>query len=444
MVNKMGTLDLSILSFGGGVFEVLSTDGDTHLGGSDVDEKIINWLAEEFKKDEGVDLTKDSMAMQRLKEAAEKAKIELSSSMSTEINLPYITAADGNPKHLVKTLTRAKFEALIQDLIKRSIEPCKKALEDAKLTKDDIDEVILVGGTTRIPSIQEAVKEFFGKEPSKAVNPDEAVSLGAAIQGAILNKEQGVGDIVLLDVTPLNIGLETVGGAMTKIIEANTTIPCKKSETFTTAVDNQSAVTIKVLQGNRPLASQNKQLGIFNLEGIMPAKRGIPRINVEFNLDANGILTVKASDEATGKEQSIRIEASSNLSKEEIARMKAEAEQNAEADKAEREKIEVVNKGDQIVFTQEKMLSEQAANLTSDEKAKVEGLVNGMKDAVKAKDVDKINELEKAINDAWNEISSRIYASNQANNAKQQEQAASGSTADGSEKVEEADFEEVK
>lgn len=439
-----GTLDLSILSFGGGVFEVLSTDGDTHLGGSDVDEKIINWLAEEFKKDEGVDLTKDSMAMQRLKEAAEKAKIELSSSMSTEINLPYITAADGNPKHLVKTLTRAKFEALIQDLIKRSIEPCKKALEDAKLTKDDIDEVILVGGTTRIPSIQEAVKEFFGKEPSKAVNPDEAVSLGAAIQGAILNKEQGVGDIVLLDVTPLNIGLETVGGAMTKIIEANTTIPCKKSETFTTAVDNQSAVTIKVLQGNRPLASQNKQLGIFNLEGIMPAKRGIPRINVEFNLDANGILTVKASDEATGKEQSIRIEASSNLSKEEIARMKAEAEQNAEADKAEREKIEVVNKGDQIVFTQEKMLSEQAANLTSDEKAKVEGLVNGMKDAVKAKDVDKINELEKAINDAWNEISSRIYASNQANNAKQQENATSGSTADGSEKVEEADFEEVK
>lgn len=440
-----GTLDLSILSFGGGVFEVLSTDGDTHLGGSDVDEKIINWLAEEFKNDEGVDLTKDSMAMQRMKEAAEKAKIELSSSMSTEINLPYITAVDGNPKHLVKTLTRAKFESLIEDLIARSIEPCKKALEDAKLTKDDISEVILVGGTTRIPSVQNAVKEFFGKEPSKAVNPDEAVSLGAAIQGAILNKEQGVGDIVLLDVTPLNIGIETMGGVMTKLIEANTTIPCKKSETFTTAVDNQSAVTIKVLQGNRPLASQNKQLGLFNLEGIMPAKRGIPKINVEFNIDANGILTVKASDQATGKEQSIRIEASSNLSKEEIERMKAEAEQNAAADKVERDKIEVVNKGDQIVSTQEKMLDEQSANLTSDEKSKVENLVSSMKEAVKSKDVDKINELEKSINDTWNEISSRIYAKNQADNAKQQEQAASGSTAsDGGEKVEEADFEEVK
>ena len=296
-----GTLDVSILSFGGGVFEVLSTDGDTHLGGSDVDEKVMNWLIDEFKNDEGVDISKDPMAMQRIKEAAEKAKIELSSTNSTEINLPYITAVDGMPKHLVKTLTKAKFESLIDDLVQRTIEPCKKALENAKLGIDEIDEVILVGGSTRIPAVQEAVKKFFGKEPSKNVNPDEVVSLGASVQGAILNKESGVGDIVLLDVTPLNLGLETLGNAMTNLIEANTTIPCKKTQTFTTAQDNQTAITVRVLQGNRPLASQNKQIGIFNLEGLMPAPKGVPQLEISFDIDANGLLTVTAKDKATNK-----------------------------------------------------------------------------------------------------------------------------------------------
>ena len=440
----MGTLDVSILSFGGGVFEVLSTDGDTHLGGSDVDEKVMNWLIDEFKNDEGVDISKDPMAMQRIKEAAEKAKIELSSTNSTEINLPYITAVDGMPKHLVKTLTKAKFESLIDDLVQRTIEPCKKALENAKLGIDEIDEVILVGGSTRIPAVQEAVKKFFGKEPSKNVNPDEVVSLGASVQGAILNKESGVGDIVLLDVTPLNLGLETLGNAMTNLIEANTTIPCKKTQTFTTAQDNQTAITVRVLQGNRPLASQNKQIGIFNLEGLMPAPKGIPQLEISFDIDANGLLTVTAKDKATNKEQSIRIEASSNLSEEEIKRMRAEAEANAEADKKERYVIDTVNKGDSIVFTQEKMLEEQKDNITADEKSKIEGLVSSMKEAVKDKNADKINELEKEINDVWNGISQRIYSSKAQDSS--QQTSSSGTTTEQAADAEpqDAEFEEVK
>ena len=438
-----GTLDVSILSFGGGVFEVLSTDGDTHLGGSDVDEKVMNWLIDEFKNDEGVDISKDPMAMQRIKEAAEKAKIELSSTNSTEINLPYITAVDGMPKHLVKTLTKAKFESLIDDLVKRTIEPCKKALENAKLGIDEIDEVILVGGSTRIPAVQEAVKKFFGKEPSKNVNPDEVVSLGASVQGAILNKESGVGDIVLLDVTPLNLGLETLGNAMTNLIEANTTIPCKKTQTFTTAQDNQTAITVRVLQGNRPLASQNKQIGIFNLEGLMPAPKGIPQLEISFDIDANGLLTVTAKDKATNKEQSIRIEASSNLSEEEIKRMRAEAEANAEADKKERDVIDTVNKGDSIVFTQEKMLEEQKDNITADEKSKIEGLVSSMKEAIKGKNADKINELEKEINEVWNGISQRIYSSNAQSNS--QQTSSSGTTEQAADaEPQDAEFEEVK
>ena len=439
-----GTLDVSILSFGGGVFEVLSTDGDTHLGGSDVDEKVMNWLIDEFKNDEGVDISKDPMAMQRIKEAAEKAKIELSSTNSTEINLPYITAVDGMPKHLVKTLTKAKFESLIDDLVQRTIEPCKKALENAKLGIDEIDEVILVGGSTRIPAVQEAVKKFFGKEPSKNVNPDEVVSLGASVQGAILNKESGVGDIVLLDVTPLNLGLETLGNAMTNLIEANTTIPCKKTQTFTTAQDNQTAITVRVLQGNRPLASQNKQIGIFNLEGLMPAPKGIPQLEISFDIDANGLLTVTAKDKATNKEQSIRIEASSNLSEDEIKRMRAEAEANAEADKKEREVIDTVNKGDSIVFTQEKMLDEQKDNITADEKSKIEGLVSSMKEAVKDKNADKINELEKEINEVWNGISQRIYSSKAQDSS--QQTSSSGTTTEQAADAEpqDAEFEEVK
>lgn len=439
----MGTLDVSILSFGGGVFEVLSTDGDTHLGGSDVDEKVMNWLIDEFKNDEGFDISKDPMAMQRVKEAAEKAKIELSSTNSTEINLPYITAVDGMPKHLVKTLTKAKFESLIDDLVQRTIEPCKKALENAKLGIDEIDEVILVGGSTRIPAVQEAVKKFFGKEPSKNVNPDEVVSLGASVQGAILNKESGVGNIVLLDVTPLNLGLETLGNAMTNLIEANTTIPCKKTQTFTTAQDNQTAITVRVLQGNRPLASQNKQIGIFNLEGLMPAPKGVPQLEISFDIDANGLLTVTAKDKATNKEQSIRIEASSNLSEEEIKRMRAEAEANAEADKKEREVIDTVNKGDSIVFTQEKMLEEQKDNITADEKSKIEGLVSSMKEAVKDKNADKINELEKEINEVWNGISQRIYSSKAQDSS--QQTSSSGTTEQTADaEPQDAEFEEVK
>ena len=436
-----GTFDISILEFGGGVFEVLSTNGDTHLGGDDFDQVIIDWLVQEFKNDEGVDLKADPMAMQRLKEAAEKAKIELSSSNSTEINLPYIMPVEGVPKHLVKTLTRAKFEQLSDALLKRHIEPCKKALEAAKLTATDIDEVILVGGSTRIPALQDVVKNVFGREPSKSVNPDEAVSLGACIQGAVLNKEGGVGDIVLLDVTPLTLGIETLGGVMTKLIDANTTIPCKKSETFSTAADNQTEVTIHVLQGERPMAAQNKSIGKFNLTGIMPAKRGIPQIEVTFDIDANGILKVSAKDKATGKEQAIRIEASSGLSKEEIERMKAEAEKYAETDKKEREIVDTVNKGDQIIFSQEKMIEEQKDNITSDEKSKLEGLLNALREAVKDKNVEKINELETSINETWNGISQRIYSSQQTNT---NESTTSNASTENADDVQDADFVEIK
>ena len=440
-----GTFDISILEFGGGVFEVLSTNGDTHLGGDDFDQVIIDWLVQEFKNDEGADLTTDPMAMQRLKEAAEKAKCELSVTNSTEINLPYIMPVNGTPKHMVKEITRAKFEQLSDSLLKRHIEPCKKALEDAKLTAADIDEVILVGGSTRIPALQQIVKEVFGREPSKAVNPDEAVSIGACVQGAVLNKEGGVGDIVLLDVTPLTLGIETMGGVMTKLIDANTTIPCKKSEVFSTAADNQTEVTIHVLQGERPMASQNKSIGKFNLTGIMPAKRGIPQIEVSFDIDANGILKVTAKDKATGKEQAIRIEASSGLSKEEIERMKAEAEQNAEADKKEREVADAINKGDQLIFAQEKLIEEQKDNITSDEKTKLDGLVNSLKDAVAAKDVNKINEIEKSINDTWNEVSQRVYASQQTQQTSQQasDEAAASEPAQEQPNVQDAEFEEV-
>ena len=381
-----GTFDISILEFGGGVFEVLSTNGDTHLGGDDFDQVIIDWLVQEFKNDEGADLKSDPMAMQRLKEAAEKAKIELSSSTSTEINLPYIMPVGGVPKHLVKTLTRAKFEQLAHGLIQACLAPCQKAMADAKLNTADIDEVILVGGSSRIPAVQELVKNYFGKEPSKGVNPDEVVAVGASIQGAILNKEGGVGDIVLLDVTPLTLGIETMGGVMTKLIEANTTIPCKKSEVFSTAADNQTEVTIRVLQGERPMANQNKQLGIFNLTGIAPARRGIPQIEVTFDIDANGILKVSAKDKATGKEQAIRIEASSGLSQDEINRMKAEAEANAEADKKERERVDKMNQADSMIFQTENQLKEIGDKIPAQHKPAIEQALQQLKDAHKAGD----------------------------------------------------------
>ena len=393
-----GTFDISILEFGGGVFEVLSTNGDTHLGGDDFDQVIIDWLAQGFKADEGIDLTKDPMAMQRLKEAAEKAKIELSSSTSTEINLPYISAEGGVPKHLVKTLTRAQFEQLAHNLIQACLVPCQNAMRDAGLSAGDIDEVILVGGSSRIPAVQTLVKNYFGKEPSKGVNPDEVVAVGASIQGAILNKESGVGDIVLLDVTPLTLGIETMGGVMTKLIDANSTIPCKKSEVFSTAVDNQTAVTIHVLQGERPMAAQNKSIGQFNLEGIAPARRGVPQIEVTFDIDANGILNVSAKDKATGKEQKIRIEASSGLSEEEINRMKAEAEANAEADKKEREKIDKLNQADSMIFQTENMLKEQGDKLPADVKAEMEAAIQKLKDAHKAQDLAAIDAATAELN----------------------------------------------
>ena len=436
-----GTFDISILEFGGGVFEVLSTNGDTHLGGDDFDQVIIKWLADGFKADEGIDLTKDPMAMQRLKEAAEKAKIELSSSTSTEINLPYISAEGGVPKHLVKTLTRAQFEQLAHDLIQACLVPCQNAIRDAKLQTSDIDEVILVGGSSRIPAVQTLVKNYFGKEPSKGVNPDEVVAVGAAIQGAILNKESGVGDIVLLDVTPLTLGIETMGGVMTKLIEANTTIPAKKSEIFSTAVDNQTAVTIHVLQGERPMAAQNKSIGQFNLEGIAPARRGVPQIEVTFDIDANGILNVSAKDKATGKEQKIRIEASSGLSQEEIDRMKAEAEQNAAADKAEREKVDKLNQADSMIFTTENFLKDNADKIPADKKAPIETALQQLKDAHKVADIAAIDTATAALNTAVQEASQQMYQGAGAQpgaDAGQQEQPKQDET------IQDADFEEVK
>ena len=443
-----GTFDISILEFGGGVFEVLSTNGDTHLGGDDFDQVIINWLADGFKAEEGVDLRKDPMAMQRLKEAAEKAKIELSSSTSTEINLPYITAVDGMPKHLVKTLTRAQFEQLAHNLIQACLVPCQNAVRDAKLSTSDIDEVILVGGSSRIPAVQTLVKNYFGKEPSKGVNPDEVVAVGAAIQGAILNKEEGVGDIVLLDVTPLTLGIETMGGVMTKLIDANTTIPCKKSEVFSTAADNQTEVTIHVLQGERPMAAQNKSIGQFNLTGIAPARRGVPQIEVTFDIDANGILNVSAKDKATGKEQSIRIEASSGLSEDEINRMKAEAEQNAAADKAEREKIDKMNQADSMIFTTENFLKDNGDKIPADKKPGIEQALQQLKDAHKSGDVAAIDSAINNLNTVMQAASQQMYQGGQQTGPQGAQGAQGGQQAQGgnggAQDVQDADFEEVK
>ncbi len=405
-----GTFDISILEFGGGVFEVLSTNGDTHLGGDDFDQVIIDWLVSDFKSNEGVDLSLDPMAMQRLKEAAEKAKIELSSSSSTEINLPYITAAGGVPKHLVTTLTRAKFESLAHNLIQACLAPCQAAIKDAGISTSDIDEVILVGGSSRIPAVQQLVENYFGKAPSKGVNPDEVVAVGASIQGAILNKEEGVGDIVLLDVTPLNVGIETLGSVMTTMIESNTTIPCKKTEVFSTAADNQTEVTIRVLQGNRPMANQNKQIGIFNLTGIAPARRGVPQIEVSFDIDANGILKVSAKDKATGKEQEIRIEASSGLSKEEIERMKAEAEANADADKKERERIDKVNQADSMIFQTENFLNDNKDKIPADDKPAIDSAVEALKKAKDSGDVAQIDAAIDGLNKAMQAASQKMYA----------------------------------
>ncbi len=444
-----GTFDISILEFGGGVFEVLSTNGDTHLGGDDFDQVIIDWLVQEFKNDEGADLKADPMAMQRLKEAAEKAKIELSSSTSTEINLPYIMPVGGVPKHLVKTLTRAKFEQLAHDLIQACLAPCQKAIADAKLSTSDIDEVILVGGSSRIPAVQTLVKNYFGKEPSKGVNPDEVVAVGASIQGAILNKEGGVGDIVLLDVTPLTLGIETMGGVMTKLIEANTTIPCKKSEVFSTAADNQTEVTIHVLQGERPMAAQNKSIGQFNLTGIAPARRGIPQIEVTFDIDANGILKVSAKDKATGKEQAIRIEASSGLSQDEINRMKAEAEQNAENDKRERERVDKLNQADSMIFQTENQLNELGDKIPADKKPAIEQALQQLKDAHKAGDTAAIDTAIAALNNAWQEASQQMYAQGQQAGPQpgadqQQYQGGQQTQSNPNDDVQDADFEEVK
>ncbi len=445
-----GTFDISILEFGSGVFEVLSTNGDTHLGGDDFDQVIIDWLVQEFKNDEGADLSQDPMAMQRLKEAAEKAKIELSSSTSTEINLPYIMPVGGVPKHLVKTLTRAKFEQLAHNLIQACLVPCQNAMRDAKLNVSDIDEVILVGGSSRIPAVQTLVKNYFGKEPSKGVNPDEVVAVGACIQGAILNNEGGVGDIVLLDVTPLTLGIETMGGVMTKLIESNTTIPCKKSEVFSTATDNQTEVTIHVLQGERPMAAQNKSIGQFNLTGIAPARRGVPQIEVTFDIDANGILKVSAKDKATGKEQAIRIEASSGLSKEEIERMKAEAEQNAAADKAERERIDKLNQADSMIFTTENFLKDNGDKIPADQKPGIENALQQLKDAHKSGDITAVDNAINNLNTVMQAASQQMYSqagaqqpgpdagfNAGAQNAGQQSQ-------NNSPEAEDADFEEVK